>query len=483
MATAAARACALRCRRSAPSLLPSSALEKSRATNRAFRARRDARRLPSSPPPNERSNLRGGESSPPSDPLSSRSDRPVDVGAVAERLGVRLTACESQLLKKKLDFDEDGIVTRDSFAAASRRALEDRTVREICLQVIEQPTTAAASLGTRFVRVIDYLGCSLFSVVGTQVAGDAGFNLIGCTLVGSVAGLGGRTINNLLYGNSSPLLKQMPGVFWARDPSYLVVAIFSSLLTFFAWPAYCDEMSTYYLDTVVGEQNLEDDGSVGKEAFVKACESNEDFLDTIRAAQNALKDRSAEEIFHRIDLDHSGTICAEELKLLVQERVRNSGEMYAVDTVALAAISVAGVHGAIRMGLHPVVAAVSGVTMSVGGILRDLFCGRDLAVASQSYALATLAGSSVYVLCRELSLRGFPILAIYRIILSMGTTMSLRYWEYVRGEPLLAPMHGREKDSTFNPSHRHGEPGGASSIIGLNENQYELTGEENRRRL
>jgi hypothetical protein len=35
---------------------------------------------------------------------------------------------------------------------------------------------------------------ALFSVVGTQVAGDAGFNLVGCTLVGCIAGLGGRSI-------------------------------------------------------------------------------------------------------------------------------------------------------------------------------------------------------------------------------------------------------------------------------------------------
>ena len=111
----------------------------------------------------------------------------------------------------------------------------------------------------------------------------------------------------------------------------------------------------------------------------------------------------------------------------------------------MAAISVAGVHSAIAVGLHPLVAATSGVTMCLAGILRDVFCGRDLAVASQSYALATGAGSTVYVLTRELALRGYPILAIFRILLSMGTTISIRYFEYVIGQPLLAPMHrGKE---------------------------------------
>ena len=104
----------------------------------------------------------------------------------------------------------------------------------------------------------------------------------------------------------------------------------------------------------------------------------------------------------------------------------------------------AGVHGAIALGLHPIVAATSGVTMSLGGVLRDVFVGKDLAVASQSYVMATGAGSTVYVLTRELALRGYPLLAIVRIMLSMGTTISLRYWEYIRGQPLLAPMHGRK---------------------------------------
>jgi uncharacterized membrane protein YeiH len=97
------------------------------------------------------------------------------------------------------------------------------------------------------------------------------------------------------------------------------------------------------------------------------------------------------------------------------------------------------------MGLHPLVAAVSGVTSSLGGVMRDIICGRDIAAASQSYAFATGCGSAVYVLTRELALRGIPLLAITRIALSMGTTISLRYWECVRGESLLSPMHAKAK--------------------------------------
>jgi len=87
--------------------------------------------------------------------------------------------------------------------------------------------------------------------------------------------------------------------------------------------------------------------------------------------------------------------------------------MYAIEFAALAILSVVGVHGAIGMGHHPLVAASSGVTMPLGGILRDVFCGRDLVVASQSYAFATGARSTVYVLTRELALRGYPIMAVF----------------------------------------------------------------------
>lgn len=73
------------------------------------------------------------EITPLSKPSLPTKDEPVDVGVIAERLGVRLTACERDLLKKKLDFNNDGQVTCDSFRLASQRALEDRMIREICL--------------------------------------------------------------------------------------------------------------------------------------------------------------------------------------------------------------------------------------------------------------------------------------------------------------------------------------------------------------
>jgi hypothetical protein len=77
----------------------------------------------------------------------------------------------------------------------------------------------------------------------------------------------------------------------------------------------------------------------------------------------------------------------------------------------------------------------------VGGILRDVLCGRDLAIGGQSYAFAMGAGSGMYVFLRELRLMGLPCPLITRIVLAFATTTGVRVWEYIRGEPLLRPMH------------------------------------------
>ena len=113
-----------------------------------------------------------------------------------------------------------------------------------------------------------------------------------------------------------------------------------------------------------------------------------------------------------------------------------------MDTLALAAISIVAANGATARGLHPLVACTSGVTICFGGLLRDVMCGRNLAIGSQSYALATGAGATVFVALRELSLRtNLTVPLALRVLLAGGTVVGLRTWEKVRGRPLLQPMH------------------------------------------
>ena len=166
-------------------------------------------------------------------------------------------------------------------------------------------------------------------------------------------------------------------------------------------------------------------------------------------------DEEAMSYFHHIDMDKSGDIDRHELEKLVQRRFHNGWETYWLDSFALSALSIAAVTSAIRVGVHPIVAATSGVTVCFGGILRDLLCGRDLAIGSQSYAFATGASSGVYIALRELAIRRIFILPlVVRTFLSAGTCVGLRGWEFVRGQPLLRPMHGRAQP-TVKSSHHH----------------------------
>ena len=124
---------------------------------------------------------------------------------------------------------------------------------------------------------------------------------------------------------------------------------------------------------------------------------------------------------------------------------------YWLDTLGLASLSIAAVVLAIRNGLHPIVAATSGVTVCFGGIMRDLLCGRDLAIGGQSYALCTGVTSTMYVVLRDLAIRRILVLPLtVRTFMSAGSGVALRGLEWFRGEPLLSPMHGRHRNLDKN---------------------------------
>jgi uncharacterized membrane protein YeiH len=114
-----------------------------------------------------------------------------------------------------------------------------------------------------------------------------------------------------------------------------------------------------------------------------------------------------------------------------------------VDTIALSTSSVHSAASAISRGLHPVVCAVSGVTVCFGGIIRDVICNRDVALATQSFAASTAAGATVYVGLRELCLRGYALPLNLRVLLAMGTTVTVRVLDFFAEGTLLPPMHGR----------------------------------------
>lgn len=105
---------------------------RTRCSDLRLQQRKNRCRAHSSSKQESSANALRSEISPLSNPASPNKNEVVDVGVVAARLGVHLTSCERDLLKKKL-VNEDGIVTCNSFTMASQLALKDRTMREICL--------------------------------------------------------------------------------------------------------------------------------------------------------------------------------------------------------------------------------------------------------------------------------------------------------------------------------------------------------------
>jgi uncharacterized membrane protein YeiH len=77
--------------------------------------------------------------------------------------------------------------------------------------------TAAAAL--------DWLGVIVFAISGALVASRKQMDIVGFALFGTVTGIGGGTLRDLLLG-------QRP-VFWVQEPAYLVVCVIVSCAVFF----------------------------------------------------------------------------------------------------------------------------------------------------------------------------------------------------------------------------------------------------------
>ena len=76
------------------------------------------------------------------------------------------------------------------------------------------------------VSVFDYFGVIVFAVSGSLVGGRRRMDPVGFALLGTVTGVGGGTLRDLVLG--------VRPVFWIEDPSYIVVCVVASVATFFA---------------------------------------------------------------------------------------------------------------------------------------------------------------------------------------------------------------------------------------------------------
>ncbi len=74
------------------------------------------------------------------------------------------------------------------------------------------------------IGVLDWLGVIAFTITGALVASRKQMDVVGFLVLGTVTGIGGGTLRDLLLG--SP-------VFWVHQPAYLITCAIVSVLVFF----------------------------------------------------------------------------------------------------------------------------------------------------------------------------------------------------------------------------------------------------------
>lgn len=72
---------------------------------------------------------------------------------------------------------------------------------------------------------MDLFGVAVFAVTGSLAAGKKNMDLFGVVVLATVTALGGGTLRDLILG-AGP-------VFWVRSPNYLLIAVATSIVTFF----------------------------------------------------------------------------------------------------------------------------------------------------------------------------------------------------------------------------------------------------------
>lgn len=288
----------------------------------------------------------------------------------------RAVGANLTLAERKLILKEAGLINKDGTTNQLRRSDWETLVSSRSFADLEKLTLS------------DFLAKSHDGMLGqkmlqyTAMSGVAFFALCGAHIAGEDAGFHvfGATlvgcITALGGGTINGLLTGATPVTWVRNPRFLLITVGASLLGFYAWP--------------LAERMLGDE----------TCDNETDS----------------------------------------SEEQGPSGLRYGLESVALGALAVVGAQQGIIRGLHPLVSSSLGVTVALGGVMRDLMCGRDLALGAstgcQSYGIASFSGAAVYVALRELHVwncagstskllnGGIPI--GLRILLGFGTVFGIR---------------------------------------------------------
>lgn len=397
---------------------------------------------------------------------------PFDLALRAKVLGVPLTPAELAAMQALADEqygDGDGVLTRGEFMSLVRERHGVEEERGALIDFISR--SDALTRTNQVVTWLDYMATGLFAALGTIVAGNAGMNVVGTTVVACAASLGGGTLNNVLTNN------MRGGVFWVRKPEFLATSLAVSIAVFYCWPMHEDASANAVLSRLE-RAGCEFGEAITEERFEAAlradpCTARRVLSDFVRhmyphaipghadgtplhSGHQHVRMGDAEatrRLFGWLETHcgagectHGPELDLTALRLLIRWETLDSEALYALETVALGAVAVIGAQQGIHSGAPPLACVALAVTVCAGGVLRDLLCHRPVAIGAQSYAFATAAGASVYVGLRQLAVHGYPIPLMLRVVLGAGTTVSQRayvWWfasDHGLGDHALAPM-------------------------------------------
>jgi len=379
-----------------------------------------------------------------------------DLASRVSELGMPMSQKEMEALamatRSRSRWSRDG-GSRREFRKLVRARVEAEAERQALAEIILRADER--TFAQRVLRAFDYVGTALFAMSGTLIAGETGMHVVGAAMVGCAASMGGGTINNVITGATAG------GVYWIRDPSYLLVAVLASVLTFYSWPSLELELARREMEDVLPATS-----AVSLAEFESALHEHPDFD---RRLRRAVRDElgadavsAAADLFALLDADADGHLPRDELLVLARRHADESLLVFAVESVALGAFSVSGAQSAVVRGLHPVACTAAGVIIVSGGIFRDVLCRREtVALSVESFALATGVGSATYVALRHLLVTyHLPLPLGFRILAAASVTVALRAIHWIhKPDSLLAPMANyRFFDPNRPPPHKRPPP-------------------------
>jgi len=143
----------------------------------------------------------------------------------ARELKLDISENELMAIASKMPIDMHGRMTTAMYDQWLKSQTHPAVERLALLAAVwEQHKLSAIHKG---MLLVDYFGTSLYAALGTICAGEAGMHVVGASLVGCVAGLGGGTLNSVMMGHTP--------VGWMTNTRWLAVCLASSITTFYAW--------------------------------------------------------------------------------------------------------------------------------------------------------------------------------------------------------------------------------------------------------